>query len=467
MWNRSLKAVTIDLGFSYQGKDCVPVRIVFDSRVIQEGDLFVAIVGEKVDGHKFIDQARSQGAVGIVISDISYAPADDFPTVIAPSGEAFIEAYGRYSRDQFQGPVIAITGSQGKTSTKELLGAVLEHLGKKSVITYENQNNELGVPLTLARLTEETDYDVIEMGMTGLLEITHLCDIARPNYGIITNIGTVHAELLGSREAIARAKTELFQYLPKDGLCALRKEDQHLIGPFLSELKGKAEWCSLSAPDSSWYAEITKEEPEAIHFALKHHHQTWKSMLPVAGQHMLENALLVVAVAVALGFPVEEILQGLSHAKLKASHRMEQHRYEDGILIIDDAYNANPESMCATLKVLKGYSPRRTIAVLGDMYELGAYEKESFKKVGKEVARLGIDYLLCYGSLAQQIGHAAQREGMKADHIAYATSKEEAVAKMKNWLVKDTVVLLKGSHSLSLHTLISLVESKTDLKKLS
>lgn len=448
MYNIAISEIAKELGFAYKGpKDILVERVVYDSRNIEKGDLFVAIRGARVDGHQFIEKAIAAGAVAVVVDAAHALEREDIGCIVAPDGEAFIQALGKWCRARFDGPVVAITGSQGKTSTKDLLAQVCA-VSHAIVVTKENQNNELGMPMTLTRLNEETQILIVEMGMQGFGEIEFLCEIAPPTHAIITGIGMVHAEFLGSQEGIARAKTELFKYLPENGAVALRAKDRALVAPFLDECKAKVLWCGDETEEAEVQSKNTVLGQNQVAFDFDNTFKTFHIDLPFAGRHYVDNALLVTAIACALDISKEDIQNGLGHAVPQSSNRMDMHEMDGGKLLINDCYNANPDSMMATIDVLAGYKPRPTIACLGNMYELGQYEHEGHAKVGQHLANKQIDWLICLGTLAETIGVSAIKEGMNPERVFFVDTTKQVAILLREYAKDEAVILVKGSNSM-------------------
>lgn len=450
MYQVPIEQIAEEMGYTYHGPTgIIARRVVFDSREVAPGDLFVAIRGQRVDGNRFIEKAIAAGAVAVVADAAHAFTSERVGCIEAEDGQAFIQALGKWCRTRFRGPVIAITGSQGKTSTKDLLAQVCRQ-SHEVVVTLENQNNELGMPLTLTRLDEKTEILIVEMGMTGFGEIDFLCQIAQPTHAIITGIGLVHAEYLGSQQGIARAKTELFKYLPASGAVALREKDRALITPYLEECKGRVIWCSDASDGGMIVSAQTVLAAESSRFDCVTPQGTFPVTLPFAGRHYVDNALLVTAIAETIDISVRDIQNGLGHAVSLSSSRMEMHPLAEGRLLINDCYNANPDSMIATLDVLAGYKPRPTIACLGNMYELGQYEHEGHAKVGTHLAERGIDWLLCLGTLAETIGVSAIEAGMPLTHVFYVDTNRQVARILEEYAPKDAVILVKGSNSMKM-----------------
>lgn len=450
MYQVSIDQIAKEMGLTYLGPSNRTIRnVAFDSREISQGDLFVAIRGQRVDGHRFIEQAIQSGAAAVAVDAEHAFESDTTGCLIVDDGQAFIQALGKWCRSQFQGPVVAITGSQGKTSTKDLLAQVCAR-SHKVVVTKENQNNELGMPLTLTRLNEETEILIVEMGMTGFGEIDFLCQIAQPTHAIITGIGLVHAEYLGSQQGIARAKTELFKYLPPTGTIALREKDHALMSPYLNECAASIIWCSDEGEDGEFISKNVQLGAESSSFDCQMNDEAFHIDLPFAGRHFVDNALLVTAVARAIDISIADIQNGLGLAVSLSSSRMEMHKLAGNRLLINDCYNANPDSMMATLDVLAGYQPRPTIACLGNMYELGQYEHDGHAKVGEHLAKIGIDWLICLGNLAEIIGTSAIAAGMDASHVFYVDTNKQVARILEEYAPEEAVILVKGSNSMKM-----------------
>lgn len=456
MYQIALQKIVSELGYSYQGgQDTLVQDVVIDSRKVRQGSLFVAIKGEHTDGHLYIDKAIANGAVAIVCAELPENLKEDVLYIIA-EGESFVQTLAKWMRQNFKGQVIAITGSQGKTSTKDLLAQVMGSR-YRTIVTPENLNNELGLPLTITQLKDDTEVLIVEMGMSGLGEIDFLCQIAQPNHGLITSIGQVHAELLGSQEKIAQAKCELLAHLGEKSFFGYRLKDSSFIAPYLKNYPGKAYTAGIEdGADVQGLAVSLGVEGST--FQCQIGQETATMHLPFAGQHYVENALLVIGMAHALGLSLEAIKTALSQVKKLSSKRMEEHHFLQGGLLINDAYNANPASMKATLEVLKLYQERQRIAVLGDMYELGPYEKNGHYEVGQKCFETGVSELITVGHLGAIIASGARDAGMDAAHIHTADTVEEAAAMIRECLQPDGVVLLKASRSVKMEKICQFLE---------
>ena len=441
------------LGYPYmQTGEGVAAGVVIDSRAVQPGDLFVALEGEQTDGHRYLAQALEQGAAGVVISQESAIKQYGLQNyILVQDGAAFLQALAHWLRKNMNIPVIAVTGSTGKTSTKDFLAAVLAPLGDV-VVTKGNHNNELGMPLTICGLEEDTQAMVVEMGMRGLGQIDFLCSIAEPKYGLITNIGKTHCELLGSQENIAQAKCELLAYIPSDGAAVLNSSDRALIAPWLDTCKGRIVWYDGSGkdPHAAYWADEIRQHADGITYQLHAGEHIETIHLAVHGIHNVSNSLAAIAIARELGLDWSAIASALSQARLTGM-RLDIAENKAGVIVINDAYNANPDSMKSAISVLMNQAGGRKVAVLGDMYELGKYEAESHKEVGMEAAAQKVDYLIAVGALGALIGQAAETAGCKVD---FAADNGQAIQYLQQYITQGDAVLVKGSRGMKMEQIV-------------
>lgn len=447
----TIKDIAEALGYSYRQTSTQPVTgIAIDSRAVQSGDLFVALVGEKTDGHRYLQQALQQGAAAVVISRPEQVDLTVYENYILVSdGLLFVQQLAHWLRKKTQAPVVAVTGSTGKTSTKDFLAALLSALGPV-VVTQGNHNNELGLPLTLCQLNADTKAVVVEMGMRGLGQIDFLCRIAQPDYGIITNIGKTHCELLGSQEKIAQAKCELLSYIPESGVVVVNRRDEGFLQPWLSGCKGRICWCDSQDTRGDYWASDVCQQEDGISYQLHCGARQQQIALPVQGLHNVSNSLAAIAIAHQLGVKWEEIGVRLQQAKLTGM-RLDIQVTHTGVTVINDAYNANPDSMKSAIAVLMQRKGNRKIAVLGDMYELGKYETESHREVGRAAALQQVDYVIAVGRLGRLIGEAAQEAGCRVD---WAEQNEQALIYLQQYLQSGDVVLVKGSRGMQMEQIV-------------
>ena len=441
------------LNYPYlQNGDGIVTGVSIDSRAVNKGDLFVALAGEQTDGHNYLAQALEQGAAGVVISrEDAIAEYGLQNYILAEDGAVFLQTLAHWLRQNTIIPVIAVTGSTGKTSTKDFLAAVLAPLGDV-VVTKGNHNNELGMPLTICRLEEDTKAMVVEMGMRGLGQIDFLCNIAKPKYGLITNIGKTHCELLGSQENIAQAKCELLAHIPSDGVIALNSSDRALIAPWLDTCKGRIVWYDSTGLDKNaeYRAENIIQHAEGITYELHAGNHSKKIHLAVHGVHNVSNSMAAIAIAREVGVDWKSIVSALAQAKLTGM-RLDITKNADGVTVINDAYNANPDSMKSAISVLMNQEGSRKIAVLGDMYELGKYEEQSHREVGNEAAVQHVDYLIAVGQLGALIGESAQMAGCRVD---FAKDNAEASSLLRQYIKTGDAVLVKGSRGMKMEQIV-------------
>jgi UDP-N-acetylmuramoyl-tripeptide--D-alanyl-D-alanine ligase len=420
--------------------------VSIDSRKVRQGDLFFAFHGKRVDGHDYLEQAFEQGAVGAVISR-PVAVQTEATLIMVSDPLKALQDLARCYRNLYKIRVVAVTGSTGKTTTKDLVAGVL---GKRFKVlkTTGNYNNEIGLPLTLLQLNSSHQVAVLEMAMRGPGEITLLCEISRPEVGVITNIGESHMELLGSQKAIALAKGELLNFLPADGCAVLHAQDpwqvklaEKVSGEVI--LYGAGDGCQISA------SQVVVHDLQGVDFNLCTPAGQTHCFLPLPGAHNVTNALAAAAVGYRFGLTPEEIAAGLESASLTGM-RLEVKSGINGTRLIDDSYNASPASTEAALELLSESGGTRTIAVLGEMYELGEETVHGHQGVGVRAAELKIDCLCTVGQLAQEIAAGALRAGLDQERVHVFREKSEAVSFLRKYIQDGDVVLIKGSRGMQM-----------------
>ena len=428
-------------------QEAVITNLVIDSRSAEPNSLFIPLVGENVDGHRYIKQALANGA-SASFSRIDIVDVPPTKAIIRVEDPLLaLQALGVHRLQEVKPIVVGITGSVGKTSTKELIAAVLQakYQTFKSPKSY---NSEQGLPLTLYQLRDADEVVVLEMGMRGRGQIAQLVNMAPPDIAVITNIGTVHLELLGTRENLALAKGEILAELGSDGVAVVNGDNEWC--KFLSERHGgRIIHFGLTAHNDYQAENIQEDELGLFSFDLKHQDGIQHIQLPEPGVHQIWNALAGIAVARELRMTWPEILRGL------ATYRTIQGRQffltVGELTVIDDTYNSNPQSIRASLKILKStQTTGRRIAVLGDMRELGSVAVESHIAVGKEIGDYQVDVLICLNKLARYIGQEAAA-GIK---VHYVDTNDEAVQILLNEVAPGDVILVKGSRSLEMETII-------------
>jgi UDP-N-acetylmuramoyl-tripeptide--D-alanyl-D-alanine ligase len=448
-----------------------------DSRQVIPGGLFVALPGERLDGHNFVTDAFQRGASFALIqhevsgahrtihlapnqpsnlhpgSELSLSPDSDAPLCLLVENTLFaLQQIARFWRRKLDLRVVGITGSVGKSTTKEVVFEVLSQR-YRTLKNPGNMNNEIGLPLTILRLGAGYQRAILEMGFYVPGEIALLSEIAQPNIGVVTNIGTVHAERAGSQDAIFRGKSELVQALPSDGVAILNLDD-----PWVSKMaefsRARTFFYGLNPEADLWADHVEGLGLEGIRFQLHYHHETLHVHIPMIGQHSVHTALRAAAVGLADNLTWQEIIDGLhqGHTQL----RLTAVRSESGALLLDDTYNASPESMLAALNLLADLDGRK-VAVLGDMLELGPYEKQGHEIVGVRAAEVA-DSLVTVGNLGHMIASAARNAGMKSVRIIEFENTDEAISHLQKSLMEKDVVLVKGSHGIHMDRIVAALE---------
>ena len=437
----TLKEVADACGGTLHGDPAIQITsIVTDSRKAADGSLFAAIKGERVDGHRFIPMTVEQGAVCALCED---APEIDTPYIQVESTLIALKGIAEYYRSLFSIPFIGVTGSVGKTSTKEIISSVLSQRFKVHK-TAGNFNNELGVPLTLFGLDESHEVAVIEMGISGFGEMTRLSKMVRPDISVITNIGWCHLENLGDRDGVLKAKTEMFAYLKENGKIILCHDDDKLCT--VKEYNGIKPIFFGTDPSDEYYADNIKEMLlDGVHCTLHHGDSAFDVTIPAMGRHYVLNALCATAVGDQLGLTDDEIKVGIESFKNVGSRNKIVHTR--GMTVIDDCYNANPTSTKAGLNTLSGFVGRK-VALLGDMKELGKDELALHKQVGAYAKEKGIDLLIAVGELSKSTA-----EGFGENAVYFATV-EDCIAAIDSLLNEGDAVLVKASHSMHFEKIV-------------
>ena len=455
-----------------QNASTIITEAAIDSRQVIPGSIFVAIPGEKVDGHEFLDEAFRRGAsFALIQKDISASfrtvdlrgelPADFNPDLTPPlclrvdHTTSSLQQIARFWRRKLDLRVIGITGSVGKSTTKEMIAEVLG-TRYRTLKSPGNLNNEIGLPMTILKLGSGYQRAVLEMGFYVPGEIQFLCEIAQPQIGVVTNVGTVHAERAGSQEAIAAGKSELIQALPEDGVAILNFDDLW-VRKMEEKAKARVFFYGLSPEADLWADQIEGVGLEGIHFRLHYRNEALHVRVPMIGRHSVHTALRATAVGLMDGLTWQEIFEGLSHGH--AQLRLVAVRSKTGALILDDTYNASPESMLSAINLLDEMDGRK-IAVLGDMLELGPYEKQGHDMVGMRVAQVA-KVLITLGPRAHIIAEAARRAGMKPSSILEFEELEPIVDWLNRNLTANDAVLVKGSHGLHMDRITALLEVRS------
>lgn len=458
MYNLSLDKIAeiIEAQLIGNAGDLEPVGASIDTRSLKPGEIFFAFEGDRTDGHDYLHQAYAGGAIAAVVSYVPDNPPESgLPLLVVPEPEKALQALALAQRDIFSGPLIAITGSTGKTTTKDILASLLIQKGD-ILSTVGNYNNQLGLPLTLLALEKKHWAVVCEMGMGGLGEIDLLAQISRPSYAIVTNIGHAHQEVLGSQKKIAQAKAEVFSYLPITGGIVLNKQDQAILKPWLSDLNCPITWIDYVPPADLWVEDIVPNyQNYGYGFQICANGEKIPVALNIPGKHNIINSLAAVGIARRLGLSWEEIKTGLNKVDLTPMRLEISQLEEQKITIINDAYNANPASMFSALDVLETVAAKqRKIVILGDMYELGEYSHQGHLEVGEKVESVTPAYLITVGSLARQIAEGARKAGMSKEQISSFANNEEVLVYLKSILRPGDVILIKGSRGVQLEKIV-------------
>lgn len=419
-----------------------------DTRELRPGQVFLALVGEHHDGHDFVLPALQAGAIAAIVS--REIPAADNRCLVVPDTLKALGDIARYWRLQMPARVVAVTGSAGKTTTKGLLTNICSQAGP-TVAARGTENNEIGVPKTLLRLSPTDQFCLLEFGMRGRGEIRYLTEVARPEIGIITTVGEAHIGRLGSREAIAEAKAEMLPLLPPNGTAVLPADD--FFFPLLSSL------CSCRVLSFGFGAtaevralEVRAETLNSIMAMVAVGEETIELVVPLPGRHNLSNALAAMAAALALGCPLELVQSGVeSYAGMEM--RSELLPGPAGCTLINDAYNANPQSVAAALRVLAHAAGRR-LFVFGDMLELGESAAEAHAEVGRQAARSGVSLLVTVGPMAALAADAAREAGLEAVSV---DTPEAAAEVLRPLLRAGDKVLIKASRGLALERTVRLL----------
>ncbi len=422
-------------------------KVNTDSRDIQKNDIFVALKGDKFDGHSFVDNAISKGALALIVNyEVPVKSTKKIPQIVVKDTLKAYQEIANWWRNKVQIPIIGITGSVGKTTTKELMAAVLGVYGNVHK-TQANYNNEIGVPKTLLGLTTTHDYAVIEMAMRGRGEIALLSQIARPTIGIITNVGTAHIGRLGSRQAIAEAKCELLAEMPKDSLAILNHDDHRLMKTAATVWQGKIMTYGLEGGDIT--GELLENQVlrvEGMNFPL-----------PLPGRHNALNYLAALAVTKQLNLDWTVLTQGVK-VNLPQG-RSQKYSLQNDIILLDETYNAGLESMKAALQLLKDTPGERHLAVLGTMKELGDASAQLHREVGEMAQKLGIDglFILVDDTEAQAIA-----EGVKTIETESFLTHETLIQRLIQVIQPGDRILFKASNSVGLKRVVEAVRDVMD-----
>lgn len=479
MKNMTLEHIAAVCGGSYYGNEADRTKeikgAVIDSRLVERDYLFIPIKGEKVDGHKFIPDVFEKGALAVLSEHELEHPAG--PYILVESSQEAMKKLAEDYRKSLNIKVVGITGSVGKTSTKEMIASVLAQ--KYNVLKTEgNFNNEIGLPLTIFKIRQEHEVAVLEMGISEFGEMHRLARMANPDICVITNIGLCHLENLITRDGILKAKTESFEHLTPEGIAVLNGDDDKLCEKKMVNGKPAVFYGLEDAPKQVKTEEgektlapkqIYATEVEALgltgtkatlHIRNGNNPETQFTVeIPIAGEHNVYNALAAVAVARELGLTVEEMKRGIEAVQTIGGRSNLIHK--GGMTIIDDCYNANPVSMKASIDVLSKAAGRK-IAVLGDMGELGAEERQLHSSVGEHFKGKGIDTLFCAGELSKYLAEAVQKDSPETE-VHYFDTREALEEALIPYVSEGDSILVKASHFMGFPEVVkALTEEKTE-----
>ena len=449
------------LGARARGTDVDFGRVHTDTRTLEPGDLFVALRGERFDGHQFLGQASESGAAAAMVDEAGKdAAPSGLPLLIVPDTRLALGALAAHWRTRFRIPVVALTGSSGKTTVKEMLAAILRSAAgdatagseARVLATRGNLNNDIGLPLMLLELGPVHRYAVLEMGMNHAGEIRYLAQIARPDVALVTNAGRAHIEYLGSEEAIARAKGEIFEALPAGGIAVVNADDR--FAPLWRELAGTARRVEFGLDHPAAVTATCELRELESEIALRTPGGVTRARIRAPGAHNVRNALAASAAAFALDVPLHAIASGLeSYAGVKG--RLQRKRGRNGAAVIDDTYNANPESSRAAIAVL-ARAPGRRILVFGDMGELGRDAARLHAEIGTCAKEAGIERVLTLGDRAAETARTA---GSGARHYGRI---EDLLADLEKALAPDVTVLVKGSRFMKMERVVAALQSSSE-----
>lgn len=457
MKHMSLQEITAACSGQYYGDETLLQNevsgVAIDSRKIEKNWLFIPIKGARVDGHTFIPQVMEKGAL-CTLSE-SVLENASHPYILVDSCEQALKDIAEHYRNSLDIKVVGITGSVGKTSTKEMIASVL---GQKYRVlkTAGNFNNEIGLPLTIFNIREEHEVAVLEMGINHFGEMHRLAKMARPDICVITNIGLCHLENLIDRDGILKAKTEMFDFIQPDAKIILNGDDDKLIT--ITDVHGQTpKFFGLSTAHDAFADNIHTHSLKGVSCTLHLGDKSVDTMIPIPGNHMVYNALAGALVGQELGLTMDEIKNGIeSLTPVSGRNNM---ILTDSLLIIDDCYNANPVSTKASIDVLSKAETRK-VAILGDMFELGEDEKELHRQVGAHASEKGIDLVICIGELSRETAEGAAEYDAQ-NQVIHFGSKTDFFADMENLFQKDDTVLVKASHGMEFPEIVNKLQELT------
>ncbi len=443
---------------------CFP-GVSIDSRTLRAGELFVAIAGDRFDGHDFSEAVIRGGGSGMIVRE-GWDPPEESSFRGTPCEVDLIEVsdtlralqdLASFHRSRFEIPLVAVTGTNGKTSVKEMIYSILK-TKSRTLRSPGNLNNPIGVPLSLFRLEPGTEAAVVEFGMSGIGEIRRLREIARPTVVVITNVSAAHLKTLGDLDAVARAKKEILEELPDTGWAVLNRDDPRVFS-FRDCVPGRNVTFGLN-PDADVTAErIRIDEWEGTRFRLRHHEETVEIHLKLPGMHHVSNALCAAAAGRILGRSMADIARGLREVQLP-EFRWEVMWLPAGVTVINDAYNANPESVRTAIQTIRQWGPgKRNIAVFGDMLELGRFSEAMHREIGRLAAPV-FEILITVGTRAAWIAREAEQARRAPDRVIRCGTVEEAVKQLRGVMGRNDRILIKASRGMHLERIAEALQER-------
>lgn len=420
----------------------------FDTRMIGPGSMFIALTGGARDGHLFIDQAKEQGAIAALISNPNYAEeSSSIAYVLVPDTQQGFAQIAQYYRQKLTIPMIAVTGSNGKTTTKDMISHVLSYK-KKVYKTYKNYNNHLGVPLSLLQIKPDDEMAVLEMGMNHAGEIDYLANMVKPDVSVIVNVTDAHIEHLGSRENIAKAKAELLPHTSPSGFAILNGDNPYVRG--VSHLNPGATYFYQLNNNADIYATDIRNDDQGTNFTVHYQDHSMECSIPMFGVHNVSNALPAIFIALQYGYSLEDVKQALATLSISPM-RFELVRDVGNCIVINDAYNASPTSMKSSIETFGGILPDyKKVLILGDMFELGDKSEAYHKEVGQFINTLNhrFDFLVTVGTASKHISDEAD---ISSRHFV---EKKGAAVFLSNYANSEHALLFKASRGMKLEELI-------------
>jgi len=420
-------------------------KVNTDTRTLSAGDLFVALRGENFDAHNFLTQAAEKNVCGLVVE--KHDATIKLPQLVVKDTLLALGQIAAMNRNAFVKPLLAITGSNGKTTVKTMLAEILRECGNVHA-TKGNLNNHIGVPLTLLQLTAEHDFAVIEMGASAIGEIAYLCSLAKPHVTMVNNVMPAHISGFGSIEGVAQAKGEIYQSLGIEDTAVINIDD-NFAHQFLNSTQSKIIKVSLNNSVADCYAQDIQSSQDSVAFELNLQSQKIDVVVNALGDHSVRNALMAAAMAYSVGATLQQIKQGLENFS-PVGGRMSRHRGVNQALIIDDSYNANPGSVRAAIDVLSSYQGQR-ILVMGDLAELGENENELHASLGDYARTKKIDHFFSLGKLSKYASDAFGNQ----DGVHHFTDRDQLISQLKDIATSNTTILIKGSRSAKMDLVVS------------